>query len=88
MQTTPYERQLFGNFANDDKRPPAPNVIELAIRAIGRDNYRHDWRGHWVWHFGRWNGPLKLDGLMRAANEKLLSQGKPQITVNPLWGVS
>jgi hypothetical protein len=85
---TSYERALFGNFANDDTRSPAPNVIELGIEAIGgRDNYRHSWRGHEIWHMGRWNGPYKLEEFMRQANMRLRADGKPQITVNPSWAI-
>jgi hypothetical protein len=85
MEANVYEEYLIGRAVNDDCRPPKPSVIDMAIRAIGRQNYRSEPRGHYIWADGRWNGPLKLDGLMRAANEKLLRQGKPQISVNPTW---
>jgi hypothetical protein len=87
MRATAYEEALFGKFANDDQRPPRPSVIEVAKNVIGRENYSHDWRGHYVWNNGRWNGPLKLDGLMRAANERLKAEGKDQITHNPAWRI-
>jgi hypothetical protein len=87
MRASIYEEALFGRFANDDARPPAPNVIEVAKNIIGRENFRSDSRGYYVWGMGRWNGPLKLDGLMRTANERLKERGEAQIVTNPSWGV-
>ncbi|HEX3747623.1 MAG TPA: hypothetical protein VHW09_26995 [Bryobacteraceae bacterium] len=85
MEMTMYEEAIFGRAAA--ARPPQPNVIKLAVDAIGREHYRHDWRGHWIWEMGRWTGPLRLEGLMRAANARLKERGEPQITTNPIWEV-
>jgi hypothetical protein len=88
MQSTAYERALFGNFAvaNDDERPPAPNVIELAKKAIGRENIRSEPKGvYFVWSMGRWNGPLDMHGLIREANVRLKARGQAQIDANPTW---
>jgi len=57
MFASAYE-DAFLRHANDDARPPKPNVIELAKQAIGRENYRAEANGtHYVWQNGRWNGP-------------------------------
>jgi hypothetical protein len=88
MMQTAYEEALFGKYANDDTRPPAPNVIKLAIEAIGgKDHYRHTWRGHEIWKNGRWNGPYKLHEFIREANILLKERGLPQIDANPNWVV-
>jgi hypothetical protein len=86
MTSSFYEQAHFGRFANDDARPPQPNVISLAIEAFGgRGHYRHTWKGHEFWEMGRWNGPFKLIPFIREANIRLHAQGKPQITGNPNW---
>ena len=83
--TSIYEHAHFGDFANENGRAPRPNVIALGIEAVGRDHYRHDWRGHWVWSMGCWTGPFKLPEFIRQANVRLKAQGKPQIDANPSW---
>jgi hypothetical protein len=85
MLTSSYERAMFGASANDDARPPRPSVIDQAIRAIGRENYRSELRGHYIWADGRWNGPLKLPEFMKQANAKLKARGQAQIAANPAW---
>lgn len=84
MYASAYEATLLRH-ANDDTRPPKPNVISLGIEAVGKDHYRHDWRGHWIWSMGRWNGPYKLGDFIREANVRLKAKGLPQIDVNPSW---
>jgi hypothetical protein len=87
MYETAYEERLFGRAVNDDERPARPNVIKLGIEAVGRDHYRHDWRGHWIWSGGNWTGPFKLPEFIREANIRLKAQGRPQISANPTWVV-
>jgi hypothetical protein len=88
MLTSAYERSIYGHSANENLRPPQPNVIKLAIRAIGRENYRYELRGHYIWADGRWNGPLKLPEFIREANMRLKARGVPQIAANPAWVIS
>jgi hypothetical protein len=85
MMQSAYEEALFGKYANDDLRPPRPNVIALGIEAVGRDHYRHDWRGHWIWHMSGWTGPFKLPEFIKQANVRLKARGLPQIDANPAW---
>lgn len=68
--------------------PPRPSVIALARDALGRENVRFEVGGYYqVWQMGSWGAPLKLRGLVEAANRKLKAQGKPQITANREWTV-
>lgn len=65
---------------------PRPSVIELATKALGRENVRVEVGGYYhVWRMGSWGAPLKLWEFVRAANVKLKAQGKPQILGNPMW---
>jgi hypothetical protein len=85
VQISAYEQRLFGRAVNDDTRPPAPNVITLAMQALG-DNYEVESKGSYaVWEDGRWLRHLNVHDFIRAANRRLKQQGKPQITVNPNW---
>jgi hypothetical protein len=89
MQTTAYERAMFGASANDDARPKRPNVIDEAIKVFGgRGHYRHSWKGHEFWRGGKWNGPYTLQGFIQQANIVLLGGGKPQISANPAWVIT
>jgi len=82
-----YEEALIGRIW-PNAQPRQPSVIEVAKNVLGRENYRVEPHGaYFVWDMGRWDGPLKIDGFVQAANRKLKSEGRPQLSANPNWVV-
>ena len=89
MYISAYEEAIFcrDRAANENTRPPRPNAIKQAEKALGLDNYEIEHNGRRrVLVMGRWTRPLCTDDFILEANRKLKSEGKPQITGDPRWG--
>jgi hypothetical protein len=63
--------------------PERPSVFDLAIRIL-RDNLRQERHANFLWTNGRWQ-PATLDDIMRRANARLKSLGRPQFTGKADW---
>ena len=68
------------------ERPERPSVFDQACRLL-RDNFRQEPHCNYLWTNGRWT-PATLDEIMRRANERLKSVGRPQFTQKAAWVIA
>ena len=63
---------------------PRPSVLSIARKVLW-DTLEIEPNGKYMlWRNGRWC-QVNLDEVMRAVNQRLKSQGNPQILLNPGW---